>query len=262
MDLSPASRWVMSTVARPAVSVEQVGGDGVGRLRVEVLGRLVEHEDREVGQQCPGHGQPLALAARELRAALAHLGVEARRAGGASHSSSPTRSSTARSSSSLCVAPRRCGGSRPGWCRRGARPGRRARRRGARRRRPGRRARRPSRVDRPGLVGQEAQQDGGQGRLARAARARRWPTRRPGGEVEVDAVERRRRSRPGSAARTPASHQVVGRGGQRRPGRPGRSPATGASTTAKTRAAAAARPAAGPGWRPAGRPRARRRPGG
>ena len=44
---------------------QEVGGQRVGGRRLEVLRRLVEHQDREVGQQRAGDGDPLALAARE-----------------------------------------------------------------------------------------------------------------------------------------------------------------------------------------------------
>ncbi len=54
--------------------LQQVGGEGVGGRRVEVLGRLVQHQDAEVGQQGPGHGHPLALAARDAGTVPADLG--------------------------------------------------------------------------------------------------------------------------------------------------------------------------------------------
>ena len=44
---------------------------------VDVRGRLVEHEDPRVGDQRAGEGDELALAGRELDAALADLGVVA-----------------------------------------------------------------------------------------------------------------------------------------------------------------------------------------
>ncbi len=46
-------------------------------LRIEGGGRLVEHQDGRVLQDHPGDGDALALAARELDAALAHMGVVA-----------------------------------------------------------------------------------------------------------------------------------------------------------------------------------------
>ena len=48
--------------------------------RIERRGRLVEHEDRRVLQHDAGDGDALALAARELDAALADMGVVARAA--------------------------------------------------------------------------------------------------------------------------------------------------------------------------------------
>ncbi len=44
---------------------KQIRGERVRRGRVQVLGRLVEHEQREVGQQRSGDRDPLALSARE-----------------------------------------------------------------------------------------------------------------------------------------------------------------------------------------------------
>ena len=53
---------------------KQIGGERVGGREVEMLGRLVEHEHREVGQQGPGHRDPLALAARQAGAVPTDLG--------------------------------------------------------------------------------------------------------------------------------------------------------------------------------------------
>src|SRR5579863_242331 len=46
-------------------------------LGVEGRSRLVQHQDRRVLEDDAGDGDALALAARELDAALAHMGVEA-----------------------------------------------------------------------------------------------------------------------------------------------------------------------------------------
>ncbi len=46
-------------------------------LRIERRGRLVEDQDRRVLEQHAGDGDALALAAGELDAALADMGVEA-----------------------------------------------------------------------------------------------------------------------------------------------------------------------------------------
>ena len=73
-DSRPARRWVIRTSERPSVHVEQVSGERVCGSRLEVLGRLVEHQHREVGQQGPSYRQPLALATREARPMGAHLG--------------------------------------------------------------------------------------------------------------------------------------------------------------------------------------------
>jgi len=53
-----------------AVRTEHLGGDGTGGCGVEVSGRLVEHHHVVVAQQCPGDGQPGALAAGHLRVAF------------------------------------------------------------------------------------------------------------------------------------------------------------------------------------------------
>ena len=47
----------------PGDRAEEVAGQLVGGLLVEVLGGLVEDHHREVGQQHPGQGEPLPLAA-------------------------------------------------------------------------------------------------------------------------------------------------------------------------------------------------------
>ena len=62
-----SSSWVISTIVRPDAlsSVEQrqhLGGGGA----VEVAGRLVGQEQRRLGDQRPGHRDPLLLAAGEL----------------------------------------------------------------------------------------------------------------------------------------------------------------------------------------------------
>ena len=84
---------------------QQVGGEGVGRRGVEVLGRLVEHEDGEVGQQGAGHRDPLALPAREAGARRSRPGWPGRRA--ARPASRPGRPGPARGASSSSVAERR-----------------------------------------------------------------------------------------------------------------------------------------------------------
>src|SRR5262249_23611703 len=59
--------------------VERLVDDCPRSLRIEVGGRLVEHEDTGVGEQRPRERQPLPLTARELAAVLADEGVEALR---------------------------------------------------------------------------------------------------------------------------------------------------------------------------------------
>ena len=74
----PASRWVISSVARSRVTRQQVGDDRIRGRRVEMLAGLVEDEHGEVGEQGPGDRQALALAAGHARAALAHLRAQPR----------------------------------------------------------------------------------------------------------------------------------------------------------------------------------------
>ena len=64
--------------------------------RVEVRGRLVEHEHRRVGEQRAREHEPLALAAGELAALLADERVEA-----VGQRARPSRASRARRSASL-----------------------------------------------------------------------------------------------------------------------------------------------------------------
>jgi len=61
----------------PGGDVEQVGGEGAARVRVEAGGWLVEDEQRRVREQRPGQGDPLPFAARDGRAVHAHGGLEA-----------------------------------------------------------------------------------------------------------------------------------------------------------------------------------------
>jgi hypothetical protein len=63
--------------AAPDGDLEQVGGEGVARVRVQVGGGLVEDEQRRVREQCPRQGEPLPLAARHGRPARPHGGLEA-----------------------------------------------------------------------------------------------------------------------------------------------------------------------------------------
>ena len=67
----------MTIAVRPAEQPAQALLDpGLG-VDVDVGRRLVEHEDARVGDQGAGERDELALAGRELRAALADLGVVA-----------------------------------------------------------------------------------------------------------------------------------------------------------------------------------------
>ena len=79
--MSSSERSAVVPPAGRRASASAVGG-------VEVLARLVEDEDREVGQQGAGDGDALALAAGEPRAVLADLGGEP---GGQASSQSSSR---------------------------------------------------------------------------------------------------------------------------------------------------------------------------
>ena len=79
----------MRSVGPALGEAQEVGGQGVGRRRVEVLGRLVEDQDGEVGQQGAGHGHPLALAARKAGARPAPTRVSRPAGSPASQSARP-----------------------------------------------------------------------------------------------------------------------------------------------------------------------------
>ena len=69
----------MTSVVRPRVSPSSASCDLALARGVERAGRLVEQQDRPIREQRPRDRQPLALAAGELDAALAEIGVEALR---------------------------------------------------------------------------------------------------------------------------------------------------------------------------------------
>ena len=59
--------WVISTIVRPAsVEVVEQGEHVGGRRRVEVAGGLVGEDQRGLGDQRPGDGDALLLAAGQL----------------------------------------------------------------------------------------------------------------------------------------------------------------------------------------------------
>ena len=57
--------------------IQEVGRERIGGCRIEVLGRFVEHEHREVGQEGTGHDQPLALPPRHADPVMTYVGGEA-----------------------------------------------------------------------------------------------------------------------------------------------------------------------------------------
>ena len=56
---------------------QEVDRESIGGCRIEVLRRLVEDEDGELGQQGAGHRHPLALPAREAGAGRPDVGGQA-----------------------------------------------------------------------------------------------------------------------------------------------------------------------------------------
>ena len=62
---------------RPPAEANTSCDEPLGGRRIEVRGRLVEHEHRRLGEQRAGEHDPLALATRELPALLADERVEA-----------------------------------------------------------------------------------------------------------------------------------------------------------------------------------------
>ena len=66
----------MTIAVRPASRRRRPVLDAPLGVQVDVRGRLVEDEDPRVGDQRAGERDELALAGRELHAALADLGVE------------------------------------------------------------------------------------------------------------------------------------------------------------------------------------------
>ena len=71
------SRWAMAITVLPCHQLVEIVLDRRLDLEVERGGGLVEHQDRRVLQQHAGDRDTLALAAGELDAALAHMGVVA-----------------------------------------------------------------------------------------------------------------------------------------------------------------------------------------
>ena len=123
MDSSPASRWVMRYRAiGPSVTAEQIRGERVGGRRIEVLGGLIEDQDREVGQQRAGYADALALPTGQPRAPSAHLGGQpARQAVEPAGQTDPLEDLAQLVVGRVAV--RRRAGSRRWWCRTGTRPG-------------------------------------------------------------------------------------------------------------------------------------------
>ena len=82
----------------PGQQAAQAGLDAALGVQVDVRRRLVEHEDARVGDERAGEGEQLALAGRELRAALADLG-RSPLGSAAMKSQAPT----ARAAASICA---------------------------------------------------------------------------------------------------------------------------------------------------------------
>ena len=192
---SPSGRWVIEQHRAVAGRGEARRRRALGRRRVEVRGRLVEHEHRRVREQRAGEDEALALAARELAALLADERVEP--SGSAADPVEDPRppECAARVSSSRRLRASEADVLADAWSRRGARPGRRRRSRGARppggsRAGRGRRASRGPPPDR-GSAGAGSRRSS-----CRAPLGPRSATRRPGSS---------RRLKPSSAGRSPAA---------------------------------------------------------
>ena len=113
---------------------QQVGGQGVGRRRVEVLGRLVEDQNPELGEQVRGHATRWRWPPESRSPADPDSGGQPCQAAPRASRPRPTRAPTrprARRRSPSCFS---VAGSRPGSSRRGAGSARPARRPGAPRR--------------------------------------------------------------------------------------------------------------------------------
>ena len=67
-------RWAMTIVVRPSSAAASPPGSAPPISAVEARGRLVQDQDRRVGQEGAGDRHPLALAAGQLDAALADQG--------------------------------------------------------------------------------------------------------------------------------------------------------------------------------------------
>ena len=258
VDLVQARQAVGDEEGRAALGEgEQVGGEGVGGRGVEVLGRLVEDEDGEVGQEGAGHADALALPAREAGTRRSDPGGQA----GGQPGEPVAQADPGQHVHQLVVVgrapahPQVLGQGRGEEVRAlldepdhpahvvGGEPVERDAVEG-----------RLAAVDR-----QEAHQDVGQRRLAGPARSdQRHPASR--GEIEIDPAQDRLGRCPDSrptpsaggarAVRAPRRAAAAGRPARRRvPGRPWR----------RTRGRPPFASAAAPGWPPAAGPRARRR---
>ena len=69
----------MAMTVLPSITVSSVSWIAASTSLSSARGRLVEHQDRRVLQDHPGQRDALALAAGELDAALAEVGVVAGR---------------------------------------------------------------------------------------------------------------------------------------------------------------------------------------
>ena len=166
----PSRSWVISSVLRPWLTASRSAARRGAVVRVQVRGRLVQDQHGRVGQQRPGQGQPLPLAAGQA-APCAPTGV-----------SQPCGSEVIQSAAAgpgqragqLGVAGRRRGRSAgwPGsWCRRCAASWASRRSRSGRRRRVSRARSQPLSVARPAGQVDEPEQHGGHRGLARPG----WP---------------------------------------------------------------------------------------
>ena len=211
-----------------------VGGEGIGRRAVEMLGRLVEDHERPSGDQQAGERDALPLPARDRRRRRTRPWWPCRRAGWSTQSVSCAASSAPPTSSSVAVGSADADVVGDRWCRRCAPAASACRRAGAGRRRRRRAPPLPRQPHRPG-VRQEAHQHVGERRLARRRSGRPPPRAVPG--RRRGRCPRSPRLRPSSARWPHVTRQPGEAVGDRRRATPAAGTGVGAVSTSWMRTA-------------------------
>ena len=236
-------RWAMTMAVRPARASASAACTSASEVGVEVGGGLVEDHHPRLGQQDPGDGQALALAAGEAGSPARPPRCRARRAATATRSASRACARASHSSSSVASGRAKRRLSRtvswnrwPSWVTRPSVPRMRVEGQVA-----DVDARQPHR---PAVDVVEAGRQRGDGRLAAARGARRGPPAGPArpGTTRRGAPRRRRGCRgwrpPPARPATPC-RPTGRRSGRRRtratPGRRARSTASGVSSMSGSR---------------------------